>query len=89
MRIVLEIIGIVLLLNGVGGLVFDGFGIFTSIADGPALIALQVAASVLGAALIIGSLMNRKAEKSREKKKEKESDDSYLDDIADTALGDY
>lgn len=86
MRIVLEIIGIVLLLNGVGGLLIDDFGILTNIADGTALFAIQIAASVLGAALIIGSLLNRKAEKSRRKKK---ADDDVLDDIADAALGDF
>lgn len=65
MRTVLEIIGIVLLINGVGGMLSDGFGFLSNIAGGGALTALQVAATAVGVALTGGSLLGRKVEKSR------------------------
>lgn len=59
MRIVLEIIGIVLLVNGVGGLLVDDFGLVTSVAEGGVLTALQVTAAVLGGVLAGGSFLAR------------------------------
>lgn len=93
MRIAMEIVGIVLLINGIGGLVSEGFGLLSNVADGSALTALQVAAVVVGAALVGGSLLGRKAEKSRQEAEESrrkggKSGDSALDELGDAFLGD-
>jgi hypothetical protein len=64
MRIVCEIGGIILLINGIGGLVNDDFGLLARVADGGALTGLQAAAAVAGALLVGGSLLSRKSEKS-------------------------
>ncbi|NDL59420.1 hypothetical protein [Phytoactinopolyspora mesophila] len=66
MRATLEIIGIVLLVNGIGGLVRDDFGLLTHVADGDALTVLRIAAVVVGAALAGGSWLSRSAAKSRD-----------------------
>ncbi|WP_375000429.1 hypothetical protein [Aeromicrobium sp. CTD01-1L150] len=64
MRVTLEIIGILLLINGIGGLVRDDFGLLAEVADGGALTVLQAAAVVLGAALVGGSLVTRRPDAS-------------------------
>ncbi|WP_166351912.1 hypothetical protein [Phytoactinopolyspora limicola] len=64
MRTTLEVIGIILVINGLGGLVSDGFGLFVHVADGGALTALRVGALLVGAILIVGCLMSRRAEKA-------------------------
>jgi hypothetical protein len=59
MRIVLEIVGVVLLINGIGGLINDDFGLLSGLADGSALTVLQFAAIVVGGVMLGGSLMSR------------------------------
>ena len=61
----MEIIGIVLIINGIGGLLSDDFGILGNLATGGALTTLQVVAIAIGAALVAAGLIGRKAEKSR------------------------
>lgn len=85
MRAVMEIIGIVLLINGIGGLLSDDFGLLGNVADGAALTAVQVAAIAAGAALTGGSLLGRKAEKSRRSQKER-TDDTGLEELGDNLL---
>ncbi|WP_193103309.1 hypothetical protein [Brachybacterium sp. FME24] len=68
MRAVLEIFGIILVINGIGGLWNDDFGLLARFADGTALTALQVGATAAGAALIGGSLLGRKDSKQRQRK---------------------
>ncbi|AZL09283.1 hypothetical protein CXR26_08630 [Brevibacterium aurantiacum] len=70
MRAIIEILGIVLVLNGVGGLWNDDFGLLTRFADGTALTILQIAATAGGIALIGGSLVGRKKEKPRQRTNE-------------------
>lgn len=65
MRTVMEVIGIVLLINGIGGLVSNDFGVLGNLATGGALTTLQLVAVALGAALVAAGLLGRKAEKSR------------------------
>ncbi|PCC19834.1 hypothetical protein [Brevibacterium aurantiacum] len=57
-------------LNGVGGLWNDDFGLLTRFADGTALTILQIAATAGGIALIGGSLVGRKKEKQRQRTNE-------------------
>ena len=64
MRIVLEIGGIILLINGIGGLVNDDFGLLARMSDGGAPTGLSVAAIVVGAVLVGGSLASRTSGKS-------------------------
>jgi hypothetical protein len=59
MRIVLEIAGVVLLINGIGGLISDDFGLLSRLADGASLTGLQFAAVVAGAVMLGGSLISR------------------------------
>ncbi|AEF38660.1 hypothetical protein [Hoyosella subflava] len=54
MRATLQIVGIILLINGIGGLVKDDFGLLANVADGGALTRLQVVAILVGAALAGG-----------------------------------
>lgn len=68
MRVVIEIIGIILVINGVGGLLNDDFGLLIRFADGTALTALQVGATAVGAVMIGGSLLGRKNAKQRQRK---------------------
>lgn len=68
MRAVIEIIGIVLVINGIGGLWNDDFGLLARVADGTALTALQIGAAAAGAALIGGSLLGRKKAKQRRRR---------------------
>ncbi|SED77885.1 hypothetical protein [Ruania alba] len=68
MRAVIEIVGIILVINGVGGLWNDDFGLLARLADGTALTALQIGAIAVGAALIGGSLLGRKNAKQRQQK---------------------
>ncbi|MBB3037893.1 hypothetical protein [Hoyosella altamirensis] len=64
MRVTLQIIGIILLINGIGGLVKDDFGLLANVADGGALTGLQVVAILGGAALAGGSSLRRMFEES-------------------------
>ena len=59
MRIVLEIVGVVLLINGIGGLINDDFGLLSRLSDGAGLTGLQFAAIVLGGVMLGGSLISR------------------------------
>ena len=59
MRIVLEIAGVVLLINGIGGLIRDDFGLLSRLTDGASLTGLQFAAVVAGAVMLGGSLISR------------------------------
>lgn len=61
MRIIAEIGGILLLINGIGGLVSDDFGLLSRFADGAALTGLQFGAILVGAVLLGGSLVSRKS----------------------------
>lgn len=74
MRAVVEIIGIVLMINGVGGLWSDDFGLLNRLADGTTLTVLQIGATAVGAALIGGSLLGRKNAKRRQRKTTKLDD---------------
>ncbi|OSM43680.1 hypothetical protein [Nesterenkonia sp. PF2B19] len=84
MRILMEIIGIILLINGIGGLWNDDFGLLGRFADGAALTALQGAAVLAGAALTGESLWGRRSAKAR--RKSPESSDDWTDDILDELL---
>ncbi|NDL60550.1 hypothetical protein [Phytoactinopolyspora mesophila] len=64
MRIVFEIGGIILLINGIGGLVKDDFGLLARVADDGAPTGLSLAAIVVGAVLVGASLLSRKSEKA-------------------------
>lgn len=68
MRAVVEIIGIILVINGIGGLWNDDFGLLVRFADGAALTALQIGATAVGAALICGGLLGRKNTNQRQRK---------------------
>lgn len=59
MRIALEIVGVVLLLNGIGGLINDEFGLLSNLTDGASLTGLQFAAVLVGAVMLGGSLFSR------------------------------
>ncbi|MDZ5076636.1 hypothetical protein [Nesterenkonia sp. HG001] len=84
MRILMEIIGIILLINGIGGLRNDDFGLLGRFADGAALTALQGAAVLTGAALTGGSLWGRRSAKTRRKRSE--PSDHWTDDVLDELL---
>lgn len=67
MRAVVEIIGIILVINGIGGLWNDDFGLLVRFADGAALTAIQIGATAVGAALICGGLLGRKTNQRQRK----------------------
>lgn len=74
MRAAIEIFGIVLVINGIGGLWNEDFGLLPRFADGAALAALQIGAAAVGAALIGGSLLGRKNGKQYQRKTAKADD---------------
>ncbi|MFC4376317.1 hypothetical protein ACFO5K_19655 [Nocardia halotolerans] len=59
MRIAIEIAGIIVLINGIGGLVKDDFGLLARVADGGAPTWLSMSAVLVGAALVGASLLSR------------------------------
>jgi hypothetical protein len=59
MRLVCEIGGIILLINGIGGLINDDFGLLSRLTDGAGLTGLQFAAVVVGGVMLGGSLISR------------------------------
>ncbi|WP_029088624.1 hypothetical protein [Brevibacterium album] len=83
MRIIVEIIGIVLLINGLGGLlVGDEFGLLGRVADGGALTALQIIATAVGSMLVGGGLLGRTKAKTRRRNTGKsDTDADVLDDL--------
>ncbi|MBB3051393.1 hypothetical protein FHS23_002416 [Prauserella isguenensis] len=66
MRAAIEIVGVILVINGIGGLWNDDFGLLSRFADGAALTTLHIGAAAVGAALIGGSLLGRKNAKQRQ-----------------------
>ncbi|WP_129669336.1 hypothetical protein [Phytoactinopolyspora endophytica] len=69
MRVIADVIGVVLLIQGIGGLLgphvpmlSEEFGLLPHVADGGALTGLQLAAIVLGMALVAVGRVGRKAE---------------------------
>ncbi|MBB3665130.1 hypothetical protein FB384_004081 [Prauserella sediminis] len=74
MRAAIEIVGIVLVINGIGGLWNDDFGLLTRFADGAGLTAVQIGATTVGVALVGVSLLGRKNAKQRQRKTARSDD---------------
>ncbi|MFD6793719.1 MULTISPECIES: hypothetical protein [Prauserella salsuginis group] len=74
MRAAIEIVGIVLVINGIGGLWNDDFGLLARFADGAGLTAVQIGATAAGVALVGVSLLGRKNAKQRQRKTARSDD---------------